>query len=136
MHSAGETWQSTNLNRFAHLDPALRNLPSLSSSPDNDALLPTAGVVVDGDRLQSYVANLPVSAPVSIALGGFQRAAQAATVLYQAREWDRRVRQGDADRGVSSFEDLDGRIRALLDAMLNQCHRWEVFCDALAMCIR
>ncbi|PWI71570.1 C6 transcription factor [Purpureocillium lilacinum] len=128
-------WGIFILDQFAHLDPALRNLPSLSSSPDNDALLPTAGVVVDGDRLQSYVANLPVSAPVSIALGGFQRAAQAATVLYQAREWDRRVRQGDADRGVSSFEDLDGRIRALLDAMLNQCHRWEVFCDALAMCI-
>ncbi|GJN80245.1 hypothetical protein PLIIFM63780_003770 [Purpureocillium lilacinum] len=115
-------WGIFILDQFAHLDPALRNLPSLSSSPDNDALLPTAGVVVDGDRLQSYVANLPVSAPVSIALGGFQRAAQAATVLYQAREWDRRVRQGDADRGVSSFEDLDGRIRALLDAMLNQCH--------------
>ncbi|OAQ87537.1 2-nitropropane dioxygenase protein [Purpureocillium lilacinum] len=128
-------WGIFILDQFAHLDPALRNLPSLSSSPDNDALLPTAGVVVDGDRLQSYVVNLPVSAPVSIALGGFQRAAQAATVLYQAREWDRRVRQGDADRGVSSFEDLDGRIRALLDAMLNQCHRWEVFCDALAMCI-
>ncbi|GJN66303.1 hypothetical protein PLICBS_000320 [Purpureocillium lilacinum] len=115
-------WGIFILDQFAHLDPALRNLPSLSSSPDNDALLPTAGVVVDGDRLQSYVVNLPVSAPVSIALGGFQRAAQAATVLYQAREWERRVRQGDADRGVSSFEDLDGRIRALLDAMLSQCH--------------
>ncbi|UNI16905.1 hypothetical protein JDV02_003293 [Purpureocillium takamizusanense] len=128
-------WGIFILDQFSHLDPALRGLPSLFNSPDEDALLPTASVIVDSDRLQSFVINLPVSAPVSIALGGFQRAAQAAAVLYQAHEWERKVRQGDAGQGVSDFEELDGRIRALLDSMLNQCHRWEIFCDALAMCI-
>ncbi|KAJ6445039.1 2-nitropropane dioxygenase protein [Purpureocillium lavendulum] len=126
-------WGIFILDQCAHLDPALRHLPSLADSPDDDDLLPTTGVVVNGDRLQSFVINLPVSAPVSIALGGFQRAAQAATVLYHAREWESRGRQ--PGYGVASFVELDGKIRALLDAMLHQCHRWEIFCDALAMCI-
>jgi hypothetical protein len=126
-------WGIFILDQCAHLDPTLRHLPSLADSPDDDNLLPTASVIAKGHRLQTFVINLPVSAPVSIALGGFQRAAQAATVLYHAREWGRHAQL--PGHGVSAFVELDGRIRALLDAMLHQCHRWEVFCDALAMCI-
>ncbi|CAM1507793.1 Fc.00g046410.m01.CDS01 [Cosmosporella sp. VM-42] len=36
---------------------------------------------------------------------------------------------------VSDFEDLDREVRAMLEAMLCQSHKWEVFCDAFAMCV-
>ena len=111
-------------------------MPNLIEGPSDDTLLPTTALAWSGPVLQSFVMYLPISAPVTINVGTFQRAAQSATLLYQARQCDKTALQGDIALSGSDVASLDKDIRCLLDAMLGQAHEWEVFCDSLAMTIR
>lgn len=115
----------------------MRTMPDLIEGPDDDTLLPTNGLVRgDGGPPHHFVVHFPVGASVAVSLGGFQRTAQSATILHQARQWERRSQRTDPPPQVSDFAKLDGQARTLLNAMLLQSSNWEVFCDALALCIR
>lgn len=104
--------------------------------PNDDDLLPFSGVLWDGKVPQTISARLPLNAPFSIPLGGFQRAAQAAVVLYKARHLKITVDQRQGVASLRSLTDLDAQIHDLLDVMLHQGQGWEAFCDGFAMSIR
>lgn len=106
------------------------------SLPLDDDLLPFTGVLWDGQVPRTINARVPVSAPISIPLGGFQRAAQAAVILYKARHLKLSVDQCQGIPNMTGLVDLDTQIHALLDVMLHQGQGWEAFCDGFAMSIR
>jgi hypothetical protein len=118
------------------MDPTAKDLPLLVESPGDDYLLPTESVIWDGHSLSLFERKVPVNGQLSIHLGTFQRAAQAATLLNKAHRWEEMTRQRDILPRVVEFEALDKEIRCVLDALLAQSPRWDVFCDSFAMCMR
>ncbi|KAH8658097.1 hypothetical protein BX600DRAFT_514616 [Xylariales sp. PMI_506] len=124
-----QTW------RYIHLDPAANDLPLMIQSPRENYLLPTKAATWDGQSYTVYENRYPVNVPIMTHLGTFQRAAQAATVLNRAHLWRDVAREQTAVPHVAEFEALDREIRSVLSALIAQCHRFEVFCDAFAMCM-
>ncbi|KAK5996548.1 hypothetical protein PT974_01883 [Cladobotryum mycophilum] len=128
-------WGLFILDQYIHLDPAMNDLPLILESPQEDDLLPMESVIWDGQSHQIFARKVPITVPFSVPLGSFQRAAQASTTLHRAHLWDTRVRQEAKLSPVADFAHIDRTIRSLLDALLIQCPKWEVFCDAFAMCM-
>ena len=118
------------------MDPSTRDLPPIAACPPEDALLPMEHAIWDGGRCSRFTKRLPVNAPVGIHLGSFQRAVQSEMIKHMVYSRGRQIKEQPRLPRVSTFADLDGDIRAMLEAMLTQFQKWEIFCDAFAMCMR
>lgn len=105
-------------------------------TPMEDSMLPLESEMWNGQTYTVFKQHLAVSAPVAIHLGSFQRAAQAATILHRAHRCNVSAKMCQDELQVAEAERVDESARALLDAMLAQAPQWEVFCDAIAMCMR
>lgn len=111
-------------------------MPFIVQRPEDDDLLPNTGYLWDGHTYRLFVQDIPSNSPISISLGSFQRAAQAAILLHDAHRWRSRLSQASVLPGVAEFSDLDEKLRDLLNTMSDECDTWEVCCGSFAMCIR
>lgn len=144
--------------RLIHQDATAKHLPFVVPTPAADDLLPPNRV---GDISCSATSplRLPLSAPVHITVGDRPRSAQSAVVLHRALLWESRwtfrdengtlrplpinpsYSDMDLDPSLTTSvrdheqDSLDAAIRAILQAMVNQTDRWEIFCDCFSMCL-
>ncbi len=123
-------------NRYIHMDPTANDLPLIVDAPSEDSLLPTEGDPWNGHSHSVSERRMPVNGQVSFHLGGFQRAAQAASLLNEAHKWGEMARKRATLPRVAEFQHLDKAIRSVLNAMLAQSGGWDVFCAAFATCMR
>ncbi|KID74969.1 C6 transcription factor, partial [Metarhizium brunneum ARSEF 3297] len=129
-------WTLFILDQIVHQDPSTQDLPFIVPRPEDDDLLPNTGYLWDGRAYRLFVKDIPSNTPISISLGSFQRAAQAAILLHDAHRWRSRLSQASVLPGVAEFSDLDEKLRDLLNTMSDECDTWEVCCGSFAMCIR
>lgn len=113
-----------------------QDLPLLLEIPYADIQMPTMNVLWDGEHWHTFVKRLPVTTPVDVPVGAFQRAAQAAVLLNRTHLYNARRKTRSSLARISEFADLESAIRAQLNAQLVQVHRWESFCDCMVMCLR
>ena len=93
------------------------------------------GIVWGIQDCSTFKTAVTVEEPATVPLGSFQRSAQAARLLHETHVWSAQIRTSAAFPSLAHVAHIDQGIRDLTDAMLRQCHRWEVFCDALSMCM-
>jgi hypothetical protein len=144
--------------RLIHQDPTGKNLPFLMPAPAEDDLLPP-NRTGDISCTTTPPLRLPLSAPASIMVGDRRRSAQSAAVLHRALVWESRwtfrdkkgithplaATNSDTNSdgslsGVSPLSEreqdaLDAPIRAILQAMVDQTDKWEIFCECFSMCL-
>ncbi|KAH8889164.1 hypothetical protein GQ53DRAFT_825484 [Thozetella sp. PMI_491] len=128
-------WGMFILDQYIHMDPLAKDWPLLVKSPSDDYLLPMESVIWNGHSHTLFERRMPVNGDVSIHLGTFQRAAQAATLLNKTYRWEQVMKRQPGFPEIAEIEDIDKAIRSMLNAMLEQSHNWDVFCDAFAMCL-
>jgi hypothetical protein len=108
--------------------------------PSDDDLLPVDNYIWDKTTRQYFKMTAKVSvggADQAGPLGGFQRACQAAVLIAEGVEWDRRRERSGGDVSVDEdFADLDLRARRLIEAMVLQASRSDEFAESFAMCLR
>jgi len=82
------------------------------------------------------VARLPCTTAVTVPVGSFQRACQAAILVGWAFAYEEDNRETPYAETVDSFFELDWAARNLVQAMVTQESRWGDFSESFSLCTR
>ncbi|KAI1378394.1 hypothetical protein F4677DRAFT_443607 [Hypoxylon crocopeplum] len=129
-------WGLVICERTIVCDVTVPEQPLVTIAPSEDARLPTESeVLAQGDSIDlNTMSNVLVSSPISIEVGGFGRAAQAASHLDQVLKG---FQMPDLRSRLVHLDFLDLGLQGFLKLVMQQCQgKWAIFCGAIALAIR
>ncbi|CAJ2511203.1 Uu.00g068280.m01.CDS01 [Anthostomella pinea] len=134
--AANTWWALVICERMIAFEVTVPEQPLVTLAPSEDARLPTEPEVLDRSDVldRSSICNVVVSSLFTIEVGGFGRAAQAASLA------DRVIQAfsiADLRSRLVHLDALDSALQSFLTTVLSQCHgQWGIYCAAIALAIR